>query len=158
LTHPDRHPPERRALAQRVTGDLLALQPFTFPAPKKRDPSPPDPPERDTSLTCPAGDVKDALRRPAYPCIDCAETVPYYCTACETEWTRRSRAEVEKKTAARRAGRLRRKARALGVRRCCICRGPIPSEKRTDILHCSAKCRQVAYRERRRRAKTSACR
>jgi predicted nucleic acid-binding Zn ribbon protein len=85
-------------------------------------------------------------------------TVHYYCTACETEWTRRWRAEVEKKTAARRAGRLRRKARALGVRRCCICRGPIPSEKRTDILHCSAKCRQVAYRERRRRAKTSACR
>ncbi len=34
LTHPDRHPPEHRELAQRVTSELLALRPFVFPAPK----------------------------------------------------------------------------------------------------------------------------
>ena len=40
LTHPDRHPPERRELAQRVTQELLALKPFVFPAPKPK-PAPP---------------------------------------------------------------------------------------------------------------------
>ena len=36
LTHPDHHPPEREELARRVTQQLLALQPFVFPAPKPK--------------------------------------------------------------------------------------------------------------------------
>ncbi len=36
LVHPDKHPPERRELATRVTQELLALQPFVFPAPKPK--------------------------------------------------------------------------------------------------------------------------
>ena len=38
LTHPDHHPPEREDLARRVTQQLLALQPFVFPAPKPKRP------------------------------------------------------------------------------------------------------------------------
>ena len=38
LTHPDRHPPERQEAAHRVTQELLALKPFTFPAPKEKVP------------------------------------------------------------------------------------------------------------------------
>ena len=45
LVHPDHHPPEREALARRVTQNLLAMKPLVFPAP------PPKPakeaPERD---------------------------------------------------------------------------------------------------------------
>ncbi len=36
LTHPDKHPVERRELAKRVTQELLALKPFVFPAPKAK--------------------------------------------------------------------------------------------------------------------------
>src|SRR5262245_30360608 len=32
LTHPDKHPPERKADANRVTQELVALKPFVFPA------------------------------------------------------------------------------------------------------------------------------
>jgi hypothetical protein len=38
LTHPDRHPPELKAEAQRVTQELLALKPFVFSAPEPKPP------------------------------------------------------------------------------------------------------------------------
>ena len=40
LTHPDKHPVERRELAKRVTQELLALKPFVFPKPQPT-PAPP---------------------------------------------------------------------------------------------------------------------
>ena len=43
LTHPDRHPPERRELAERVTKGLLQLQPFVFPAPTPEQAEPEKP-------------------------------------------------------------------------------------------------------------------
>jgi hypothetical protein len=43
LTHPDKHPPERKAEANRVTQELHALKPFVFPAP---EPDPPEPPPK----------------------------------------------------------------------------------------------------------------
>jgi hypothetical protein len=42
LAHPDYHPPERQDLARRVTQQLLALQPFAFPAPKPKPPPSPN--------------------------------------------------------------------------------------------------------------------
>jgi hypothetical protein len=38
--HPDRHALKHKALATRVTQELLALRPFVFPAPKPRQPAP----------------------------------------------------------------------------------------------------------------------
>ena len=41
LTHPDRHPLERKAEATRVTQELQALRPFVFPAPEPEPPAKP---------------------------------------------------------------------------------------------------------------------
>ena len=40
LVHPDKHPPERAELANRVTAALNKLKPFTAPAPKPKPPPP----------------------------------------------------------------------------------------------------------------------
>ena len=69
LCHPDKHPAERKQLADRVTQELLALKPFVFPAPKPR-PEPPEP--RDGSLWDFQKPTKDPLRL-TYPCADCAD-------------------------------------------------------------------------------------
>ena len=37
-------------------------------------------------------------------------------------------------------------------RRCGVCDGPMPEEKRTDAKHCSRKCQQKAYRQRKKLA------
>jgi hypothetical protein len=43
LTHPDKHPAERKAEANRVTQELMRLRPFVFPAPPPEPPPPPMP-------------------------------------------------------------------------------------------------------------------
>jgi hypothetical protein len=81
LTHPDCHPPERQELAKRVTQQLLALMPFTFPAPAPKPASPTVTEPRNSSLKEPAAHLKEQLQ-PSYPCADCKSTIPYfYCTA-----------------------------------------------------------------------------
>jgi hypothetical protein len=104
LTHPDHHPPERKELAHRVTQQLLALQPFVFPAPKPKPP--PDltskPPTRPRK-----SEPKPSA--PQYPCPDCADTTPYfYCDACRAEYEKRQLEEDERRKAKQREQYARR--------------------------------------------------
>jgi hypothetical protein len=112
LVHPDHHPPERRELAQRVTQQLLALQPFVFPAPK-----PKPVPEPELRPTTPGGfrdnregkwsNKTDGKSR--FPCAGCADTTPYYyCTPCKTEYDKREREKAECARAKQRAWYARR--------------------------------------------------
>jgi hypothetical protein len=82
LTHPDHHPPERQELAHRVTQELLALQPFVFPAPK------PEPePTSEPSIRARKKSKAEPSQAAHYPCADCADAVPSeYCDACRAEW------------------------------------------------------------------------
>jgi hypothetical protein len=99
LTHPDRHPADRKAEATRVTQELLKLRPFVFPAPeppKPRDTSIKDPPpvSSDPSLD-------EALKSVfAYPCADCRDEVPlFYCDQCKAEYNKREQDARDKKNA-----------------------------------------------------------
>jgi hypothetical protein len=154
LTHPDRHPSERRALAQRVTAELLALQPFTFPAPRPAAHAPPATTEPTvTANNNGAHSTTTQPLRSTYPCADCADAIPYdYCTACRTEWTRRFRAQAQQENAKRRAWYQRRKLakrRAAPPRFCLQCHRGIAATRRTDVQYCSEKCRVMAHRRRR---------
>jgi hypothetical protein len=146
LTHPDKHPPERRALAQRVTQELLALKPFVFPAlkPKPVVAAPP----RDGSIKSPLATLKKPSPD-AYPCEVCVNEVPYYyCSPCRTEFLKRQNAERDRRNATQRAQYARRRARSRrqsGPRVCARCRSTF-EPKRKDAKYCSAKCRQEAHR------------
>jgi hypothetical protein len=151
LVHPDHQPIERREMATRVTRELTALQPFVFPAPK------PDPEivgdTSDALTKVPPGTAKEPSPEPAYPCEHCADEIPYYyCTTCRAEWVKRQRAKDEVENAKRRAWYRQRQARrrlGLAKPRCPICGGEVAG-KRKDTVHCSARCRQTAYRRRQR--------
>ncbi len=149
LTHPDKHPPERRDLAKRVTQELLALKPFVFPAPKAKPPAAPG--ARDGKIKSQRATVKEPSRPPAYPCSECADTVPYYyCTACKREWDKRRREERERDNAKQREQyarrqRWRRSQRPPTV--CASCETEFKA-KRKDAKYCSHDCRQRAYRKR----------
>ena len=149
LVHPDCHPPEREALARRVTQSLLALQPFTFPAPK---PEPPAPPEaaRNGSIKAPRERSKEPLRRDAYPCADCRNTVPhFYCDPCRSKWDEGRAKEREREAAKRRKWYERRKAARLARKPLTICAacGVKFKGKRADARFCSDACRQKAHRQ-----------
>jgi hypothetical protein len=144
LAHPDLHPPERRELAHRVTQGLLALQPFTFPAskPKEPKPTPPAPPK-------PMSDRNAVLKKPRYPCPECACHVPYfYCDACKAEWNRR-RDNEEERERARQRDRYKVRKQSRSWRKpasiCAAC-GKNFKGKRADAQFCSATCRQRAHR------------
>jgi hypothetical protein len=110
LAHPDRHPPERQELAHRTTQALLAIQPFVFPAPKPKPQPKPQPQsrEKDDKLS------KAISKLNAYPCPECASTVPlYYCTGCKAEYDKRNKDEHDKRTAKQRAEYARRRQRKL---------------------------------------------
>ena len=103
LTHPDHHPPEREELARRVTQQLLALQPFVFPAPKPKEPIVPTE-ERPWHKS-----IKDEEPQPRFPCPDCADNVPYYyCDACRAEWNKREHEKAELRRAKQREQYKRR--------------------------------------------------
>jgi hypothetical protein len=140
LVHPDAHPPERQELASRVTQQLLALQPFVFPAPK---PKPVAPDERVTPLwRGPDSTAAKPLRR--YPCPERASTAPVnYCAACSAEYDRRHREELAVINAKRKARRI--EARQARRKRCAAC-GTEFGGKRKDARFCSATCRQRAHR------------
>ena len=143
LTHPDKHPPERKEAATQVTAQLLKLQPFVFPAPKP----PPPPPTRRARETKP---VDHKPFKHSFPCADCADAVPdEYCDACRVEWERRQQQERDRETAKQRAQYARRRKRILARRppqRCASC-GKEFKSKRDDALFCSARCRQRAHRK-----------
>ena len=140
LVHPDAHPPERQGLASRVTQQLLALQPFVFPAAK---PKPLDEASRVTPLwEGPKSSAGEPLRR--YPCAECASAVPMnYCTACRAEYDRRHREELALINAKRKARRI--KARQARQKPCAAC-GKEFRGKRKDARFCSGACRQRAHR------------
>jgi hypothetical protein len=149
LTHPDRHPAERRDLAHRVTEELLRLRPFTFPAPKPDPPVvPPD--TRDGSEVAPPVHHKEPSRS-TYPCETCADTIPhFYCDECKREWEMRQRKEWERDNAKRRAQYARRRdRRRRGMRpvTCLGCAAAVTS-RRKDAKYCSHACRQRVYRGR----------
>lgn len=149
LTHPDRHPPDRRELAKRVTQDLLALKPFVFPKPHQPTVQPALQ-ARDGSSRAADRALDEALRRLAsYPCYDCANAIPYdYCAECRAEWEKRRRAEREKNNAKQRARYARRKRSHGQPPKICIgCDAELKS-RRSDAKYCSAVCRQRAHRRR----------
>jgi hypothetical protein len=148
LTHPDRHPAERKEMAQRVTQELLALKPFVFPAPKPK-PARPVAPPRDGSANV-RGAPPPNPSQPAYPCELCAGSVPYfYCDPCKTEWRKRQAAEREAERAKRREqAKRRRERRRIMMRAVCLACGDPFKPKRKDQRHCDATCRQRAHRQR----------
>jgi hypothetical protein len=142
LTHPDRHPPERRELAKRVTQELVALQPFVFPAPK---PLGLEPQGSDGSLVVPPAGDKEPSRLDllsaemrAFPCATCSDTIPhFYCDACRAEWHKRGRAKDEIENAKRRAWYRRRRAIRLKFQRPSHCRSCLISRNGRDHTRAS---------------------
>ena len=148
LTHPDLHPPERRALATRVTQELLSLKPFVFPAPKPKPGSTPGP--SNASLKSPRERPKEPLRF-TYPCELCADTGPYYYRdSCKAERDRRHRGDRERENAKQRRQYARRRQVVLYQRgpTMCVGCGAKVKAKRKDAAYCSAACRQRAHRQR----------
>jgi hypothetical protein len=153
LIHPDHQPPERQDLAKRVTQQLLALQPFVFPAPK---PKPITPPGEDDDWISKRARERVADRaaamdqKPRYPCADCADTVPMnYCDICRAEWEKRQEEEAEQNRVKWRAIYARRRQMTLKWRKdrtCPSCEKTFKS-KRDDARYCSARCRQKAHRK-----------
>lgn len=146
LTHPDRHPPERQAIAQRVTQELVALKPFVFPAPIHKEPA-----ARDGSKKVPAATNKDPLRV-KYPCELCRDQVPYYyCNACKAEHDKRSSEKREREKAKHRKWYARRRERERARRKPATCQacGAQFKGRRKDAKYCSAACRQRDHRQRR---------
>jgi hypothetical protein len=148
LTHPDRHPPERRELAQRVTQELLALKPFVFPAPKPEPPKPMPPQEpRDASVKDVRQTLKDLSR---YPCEDCATEVPRdYCDACRAEWEKRQAADLDRERKKVREQYARRRARRKKWQKpvlCAACGTKVEANRR-DAKFCSPACRQKHHRQ-----------
>ena len=156
LTHPDHHPPERRELATRVTGELRALEPYVFAAPK-----PPEPVRRTPDPTAAHEPSPAAEPSPvsAYLCEACELTGPWhYCKACRTEFERRRDEKREKRNARRREqqrawyrtrrDRERNRRQCFGhLPRCATCDATF-EPKRKDAKYCTPTCRQRAYRRR----------
>jgi hypothetical protein len=153
LTHPDKHPSERKAEALRVTQELLKLKPFVFPAP----PPKPAPKPRDVSVKPLQPDTERAVTGlHQYPCEDCRTTddPTYYCDACKARWDKereQEKARDEEKRQAKNAKQREsyRLNKACGERYAkpalCDSCGNAFEPKRRDARYCSAACRQRAY-------------
>jgi len=149
LTHPDKHPPERRELATSVTSELTALQPFAFPAKKTAQPEP-SKPRKAPKTTIEYPREKYSKLEPRYPCIDCADAIPLdYCDACKAEYQSRAQKEFELRTTKQRAQYAQRRKELLATRPpaiCAVC-GKGFKSKRADSRYCSDRCRQQAHRK-----------
>ena len=149
LCHPDKHPPERRDIANRVTQELLVLKPYVFPAPKAKPPPKLKP--CDDKLKAARCHFKEPSQEPAYPCSECVDTISYYyCTSCKAEWEKRRRAERERDNAKQReqyARRQRWRKASMPPAICAQCERKF-EPKRKDAKYCSHVCRQRAYRRR----------
>jgi hypothetical protein len=161
LTHPDKHPIERKDEANRVTQELLALKPFVFPAPPPKQPPPPPKPaakekENDVSLN---QRVSDLLKR-QYPCEDCRNAIPlHYCNSCRAQWEKEQEQEHEREEEKRKEKNARQREQYKERKkwftntfppqriRCAACKKKF-KPKRSDKRYCSAACRQRAYAKR----------
>ena len=149
LTHPDKHPPERKAEANRVAQELVALKPFVFPAVVPEPEPPPSTEPRDESAPT---DLSTELSR--YPCPDCRDLRPrqiphYYCAACKAEWEKRYQEKQKQVAAKHRAWHARRREQRLRTTpptTCAIC-GTQFKGRRKDARFCSDRCRQRAHRQ-----------
>lgn len=152
LTHPDKHPAERKAEANRVTQELLALKPFVFPAP------PPKPPPKHEPCDVSLKQSPERLNepsRPAYPCEDCRDAIPRdYCDPCRATWEKKQQEEEERDEQQRKIKnnnqrhyyKTRKEWRTRGAKPAvCESCGNEFKPKRTDKKYCSAACRQRAY-------------
>jgi hypothetical protein len=147
LTHPDVHLPERRELASRVTQQLLALQPFVFPAAKPKTDAPYKP-SRDDSVKVSVRNFEKPLHQ-RYPCPECSSAVPMdYCTACRAEWDKRRHEEQVLINARQRKWYAQRQARLTTGKppTPCVACGTVINSKRKDARFCSGACRQRAHR------------
>jgi hypothetical protein len=119
LCHPDKHPAERKELANRVTQELLALKPFVFPAPRKPSRTPttsePDPLSQAFS--------KAPNTSLSFPCGDCAHTIPTdYCDGCRAERDKRWEKEAERERAKQREQYRARRERRIRSVWCTACK------------------------------------
>ena len=149
LTHPDKHPVERKAEANRVTQELHALKPFVFPAPPPKEPEPPAKPD-DGLFDYPSWEMnKASLSR--YPCDDCADALPVdYCDACRAKYDKKQQ-EADQLFEKERQQRNKRQREYYQINKtvrqsvaCATC-GKTFRPKRSDAKYCSAACRQRAY-------------
>ena len=104
LTHPDKHPAERKAEANRVTQELQALQAIRVPgtaAESHRQ-------SRVTFVQMIYGDDLSKPSQPAYPCEDCRDAIPMTTATPARRNTTRKRQE---ETSARKRRRERKNAR-----------------------------------------------
>lgn len=160
LTHPDRHPPEREKLAQRVTAELLALKPFVRPRPPPSNASDLVPPRNIGISVTPRNTSKEEHGEPiskpsppSYPCDVCRMTVPYYyCDPCKEKHDAECKARRDKEREQRKRyqerARQRREWRKPNLT-CPSC-GAQFKGRRKDAKFCSPKCRQKAHRNRHR--------
>ena len=161
LTHPDKHPPERKAEANRVTQELQALKPFVFPAPE------PEPPPKlsDVSAKQQPARFNDPSAASAYPCEDCRDAAPMdYCHPCKARWDKEQEKERERDEQDRVRKNARQRERYQLYRKhllavqepfaCAMC-GEEFEPKRRDTKYCSAACRQRAYVKREGKASNS---
>jgi len=160
LTHPDKHPNERKAEATRVTQELQALRPFVFPAPPPEPPSEPAKPD-DGLFNVPSWEL-NKLSLHAFPCDDCRDALPAdYCDSCkaqreEQQQKRHEREEQERLRKNERQRELYRQHNMFRTRRhCCVSCGEKFEPKRSDAKYCSAACRQRAYVKRDGKASNS---
>jgi hypothetical protein len=148
LTHPDKHPPERKAEANRVSQELQALRPFVFPAPA---PEPEPPAKPNDACFNEMRDRSNKPSQPAYPCEDCRDALPTdYCDPYKAQWEKEQEKEHEREE----RERLRKNERqreyyqinkaARPAMACATC-GKTFRPKRSDGKYCSAACRQRAY-------------
>jgi len=144
LTHPDRHSPERNALATRVTAELTRLREFAKPRAKPE----PAPGQATSELALDQETVADleAIRHPTYtyPCESCHGLSSLdYCDACRARWEADQQARRERLNARARERRRERRTK----RRCRGCRRTF-TPQRSDGRYCSDACRQRGYRRR----------
>ena len=157
LTHPDKHPVERKAEANRVTQELLALKPFVFPAPPPKEPEPPEPPaktepDNDGCLKDGDGCFNDLSRLFAFPCEDCRDAQPdFYCDPCKAQLEKKQQEESKREEKKRQQKNARQRqlyklhtSRKRHASNCLTC-GKTFKPKRRDAQYCSAVCRQRAY-------------
>jgi predicted nucleic acid-binding Zn ribbon protein len=133
--------------ASRVTQQLLALQPFVFPAAKPKTDAPYKP-SRDDSVKVSVRNFEKPLHQ-RYPCPECSSAVPMdYCTACRAEWNKRRHEEQVLINARQRKWYAQRQARLTTGKppTPCVACGTVINSKRKDARFCSGACRQRAHR------------
>ena len=153
LCHPDRHPEERKAIANRATRELLALRGYTRPRPEPK----PKPVVTDNAGV--SQEPAKAVTRPLKPilCESCFLTTPFfYCDACRKIWEAGQRRGKDLRNKKDRKRRELKRLRAFKFQplKCLSCGSKFDGRK--DARFCSDKCRVRQYRLRHHNQKIGA--